>query len=40
MQNHENFEQCVIQLTNLHAKNIKGMIAQILEKIFVSHAEQ
>ena len=39
-QNHENFESCVVQLTNLHAKNIRGMIAQILEKIFVSHAEQ
>ena len=39
-QNHENFESCVAQLTNLHAKNIRGMIAQILEKIFVSHAEQ
>jgi hypothetical protein len=38
--NHENFHESVIQLTNLHCNDIRGMIANILEKIFVSHAEQ
>lgn len=36
----EHFEQCVRQLDKLHAKNIRGMTAQILERVFITHAEQ
>jgi ribosomal protein S17E len=38
--NHENFEFMVTQLTNLHSNDIRGMVAQVLEKIFVQHKEQ
>jgi hypothetical protein len=39
-QNQDYFEQLVQRYSKNHSKNIRGMTAQILEKVFVSHAEQ
>jgi predicted secreted Zn-dependent protease len=38
--NQDQFEQCVKQHEKLHSKNIREMTAQILERVFISHAEQ
>ena len=35
----EDYQNVINQYTKMHSRNIKGMISQILEKIFVSHAE-
>jgi hypothetical protein len=40
MASKEHFDQCIKQLERLHSKNIRGMTAQILERVFITHAEQ
>ena len=37
--NHTNFENCVRQMKKLHSRNVRDMTAQILERVFMSHAE-
>lgn len=39
-QSQEEYERCLKQLEKLHANNIRGMTSQILERVFINHAEQ